>query len=268
MTDEDLLPLQDEQETTGFDVVLRGYDRRQVEDYVERVEVALADADRQHTEDGERLAALEADVLSLQSRLAEAERAAAGLPEPASRLGERMATMLRLAEEEAEQLVAQAQERAAATMSERTADLDRRETEIGSAAEIAAQTRLEAQQDADALRARTQQETQAMQTEARRTADEVLGQARNEAETLTRMAAEHAATKRRTAEEDVQIVHEDARRVAAELLADARAQVEQLSAQRDTIAAQLQALRETLGAAVGPLHPQPLAGELPNHPTD
>ncbi len=254
-----LLPLQHEPESSGFDVVRRGYDQRQVEDYVERVEVALAEADQQHHVDGERLAALEQERVSLTTRLAEAEHRAAGLPEPASRIGERLATMLRLAEEEAEQMVAQAQERAAVSTSERTAHLDRRESEVHGAAAAAEQTRLEAQRDADALRLRAQQDAQALQADAQRAADDVFGLARAEAESLLTEARELSQDKKRTAEEDVQLLHEDARAHAAQLVEDARRQVEELAAQRDMIAAQLQTLRETLSAAVQPLHPQPPA---------
>ena len=253
MTDDDLLPLSDEQEAHGFDVVLRGYDRRQVEDYVERVEVALAEADRQHTEDGERLTLLEHEVTSLQARLADAEQRAAGLPEPASRVSERITTMLRLAEEEAEQLITQAQDRAAASMSERTEHLDRREAEVKGAEAEASQLRLDAQRDAEAVRARAQQEAQALQADARRQADEAVTQAREEADKVIRSATEAAEHKKRTAEEDVAILHEDARAHGNQLVEDARRQVDELRAQRDTIAAQLQSLRETLAAAVKPL---------------
>lgn len=257
MSDEHLLPLQDEPESTGFDVVLRGYDRRQVEDYVERVEVALAEADRQHGDDGERLAVLEQEVLSLHQRVAEAEERAAGLPEAASRIGERLATMLRLAEEEAEQIVTQARERAAASMSERTADLDRREAEVLGAAAAAEQLRLEAQRDADALRAHAQQEVQTLAADARRRADSLVAEAREQAESMIAHATEQADLKRRTAEEDVVIIHDDARAQAAHERAIAQQQVDDLTRQRETIAAQLQALRETLSAAVQPLTPPP-----------
>ncbi|MCW2599852.1 MAG: hypothetical protein JWM02_1681 [Frankiales bacterium] len=259
MTDDDLLPLPTEQETTGFDVVLRGYDRRQVEDYVQRVEVALSEADRQIADDGERLAALEVEVASLHSRVVEAEQVAAGLPEPASRVGERLATMLRLAEEEAEQIVTQAQERAAASSSERTAELDRREADVRDATAEAEQTRLDAQRDAEAVRSRAQQEAQTLQADARREADEAVAAAREESARLLRSATEQADSKRRTAEEDIAILHEDARAHAAELVADAQRQVDELRAQRDAIGAQLQSLRETLSAAVQPLRQQPPA---------
>src|SRR5438067_9239872 len=103
MSDEHLLPLSDEEDAGGFDTVLRGYDKRQVEDYVERVEIALGDADRQHAEDGQRLASLQQEIAALHERLTEAEQRAAGLPEASSRVAARAAEMLRLAEEECEQ---------------------------------------------------------------------------------------------------------------------------------------------------------------------
>lgn len=252
---EDLVPLSDEQDAAGFDVVLRGYDRRQVEDYVERVEVALAEAERQHAEDGERLTVVEHEMAALQSRLAEAEQRAAGLPEPASKVGSRLTEMLRLAEEEAEQLVAQARDRAAASMSERTADLDLREAAVSRATTEADQARLEAQRDAEAVRARAQQEASTATAEARRQADETVAQAEAEARRLVSQAHEQAEAKKRTAEEDVAIIHEDSRVHGQHLVADAQRQVDELRTQRDAIAAQLQNLRETLSAAVQPLHP-------------
>lgn len=242
MSDQDLIPLQNEPETAGFDIVLRGYDRRQVENYVERVELALADADRQHDDDGERLAALEAELLSLQQRVMEAEERAAGLPEPASRVGERLATMLVLAEDEAEQIVTQARERAAMSTAERTAELDRREDDVYGATAAAEQSRLDAQRDVEALRARAQQEAEAMQADANRQADALLAQ-----------AAEQAALNKQTAEEDVVIIREEGRALAEQERAAAQQQVDDLARQRDAIAAQLQALRETLSAAIQPL---------------
>ena len=239
--EDDLVTPPEEQETSGFDVVLRGYDRRQVEDYVERVEIALAGADRQHADDGERLAALETQVLSLQSAVSEAEQRAAGLPEPASRLTERLATMVRLAEEEAEQIVEQAREQASRTMSERTVELDRREADIAGAAGVAEQTRLDAQRDAEAVRAHAQQEAAGLLTDARRQVDEMAEQVRQQ-----------VTAKREQAEQDVSLLHDDARAKNAELTHQAQREVDELARQRDAIEDQLQALRETLGS-VGPL---------------
>lgn len=259
MSDDDLLPLSEDHESSGFDVVMRGYDRHQVDDYVDRVKVAFADADSRHSEAMARIVALEHESADLQLRLAVAERAAEGLPDPASTIGERLTQMLRLAEQEAEEIVAQARDRAQASLADRTVALDLREADIAGAAAEADQMRLDAQQDALALRNRAQSESSALTAEARRTADEIVAQAQARADEVVKAADEQADHKKHTAEEDVAILHEDSRRHIAELNADGRRQVEDLAAQRDAIAAQLQQLRETLSAAVGPLHPSPPA---------
>src|SRR3954470_596458 len=91
MDDEQLVPLADDDQPSGFDVVLRGYDRRQVDDYLDRVEAALNDADARHADDAGRLAALESQVTDMHERLADAERGAAGRPEPGPVAGGRLA---------------------------------------------------------------------------------------------------------------------------------------------------------------------------------
>ncbi len=108
--DTELVPLHEDPEPAGFDVVLRGYDRRQVDDYLDRVEVALAEADGRHLDDTESLAALRGQVGELSTRLAEAEARAAGRPERASLVGERLLRILTLAEEEGAAILAAARE--------------------------------------------------------------------------------------------------------------------------------------------------------------
>lgn len=244
MTEDDLLPLQGDHEAAGFDVVLRGYDRHQVEDYIERVELALGEADRAHREDGERLAALEEELRAAKVALSDLERRAAGMPEPLSNVGERVATILRLAEEEADEVVAHARDRAAKETAERTAALERREADIAGAAAEADKVRLEAQQDASALREQAQRE-----------ATELVRRAQDQAQEVLDAAADEAERRRRTAEEDVAILHEDARARERERIAAADAEVTELARQRDAIAAQLEDLRRTLAAAVKPLSP-------------
>jgi cell division septum initiation protein DivIVA len=229
---------------SGFDVVLRGYDRRQVEDYVHRVELTLGDADRQHHEDGERILALEEELAKAQLALGEAQRRAEGQPDPASLVGERLATMLRLAEEEAEEIVEHARAKAAQSTAERNAELSAREAAIADASSAADRTRMEAQRDAQALRDKAQQE-----------ADDLLRRTKEQVDELLASASEDAERRRRTAEEDVAILHEDARAREQERLAAADAEVAELARQRDTIAGQLEDLRRTLAAAVKPLAP-------------
>ncbi len=240
MSEEDLVHL--DADTNGFDVVLRGYDRKQVEDYIHRVELTLGDADRQHIEDGERIHALEQELADAQLALGEAQRRAEGLPDPASLIGERLATMLRLAEQEAEEIVEHARDKATRSSADREAELSRREAAVASASEAADRTRMEAQRDAQALRDRAQQE-----------ADEQLRRAKDQITELLESARDEADKRRRTAEEDVAILHDDARGKADELIARAQQQVEDLARQRDAIAAQLDDLRKTLGAAMKPL---------------
>lgn len=246
MNDEQLVPLSDDEQPTGFDVVLRGYDRRQVDDYLDRVEAALNDADARHAEDAQRLAALESQVVDMHERLADAERRAEGRPEPAPVAGDRIAAMLRLAEEEAaairdaarqeaERIVADAQLRAGQETAQRTAELDRREQDIATAVDDAAALRREAQEDADAIRAK---------------------------------AEEHAAATRQQAQEELRSMHEAGQLEAAAMTAEARRQVEDLSRQRDAIAAQLQSLRDTLTGAVGPLSTAAGSGQATPLPAD
>lgn len=242
MSDEDLVPLQTESEGGGFDVALRGYDRRQVEDYIHRVEIALAEADRLHREDGERLQALEDSLLSVQAQVADAERRAEGLPESLGRVGERIATLLRLAEQEADELVAHARERADKTLAARTATVEAREADAAGAQAEADRLRLEAQRDAAALRERAQRE-----------AEDLVRQARAEADQLLAATAQEAEQRRRTADEDVAILHEDARRQAQAMVDEAHQAVEELAHQRDAIAGQLDDLRRTLSEAMKPL---------------
>ena len=247
--------MHDEEEAGGFDKVLRGYDVRQVDDYVERVEIALGDADRRHLEDGQRLAALEQEIALLHERLADAEHRAAGLPEPSSRVAARAAEILRLAEEEAEQIVGQARDRAESAVADKTAELDRRAQELAATQAEADSARLDAQRDAEAVRSRAKEEPTTLFPPARAAAATRVANATAVAAALLAAAHEEAERKKRTAEEDVAIVHEDGRERARQMVADAQAQVEDLARQRDTIAAQLQQLRETLGAAVQPLNP-------------
>ena len=250
---DDLVPLQETAEASGFDVVLRGYDRRQVDDYLDRVEVALTEADERHAQDGERISALEKHVAQVQQELADTSRRASGQPEPASLLTARLAEMLRLAEQEAtairaeatteaESVVGVAKAQAARESSERDDALRKREQEVARAAETAESSTLQAQKDAEALRARAQAGADELRTAGEQEARTVRGDARAEAEKVVGQARQ-----------DVQVLHEQARHEAAAMTADAGRQVEQLLAQRDAIAGQLQNLRDAVSAAVAPL---------------
>lgn len=251
---DDLVPLNDDDAPQGgFRHVLRGYDPRQVEEYLDRVEVALNEADERHAEDTRRVGALEQQVGELTGRLATAEQRAAGRPETASGLSERLTTMLRAAEQEAaalresartqaEQIVTAAKEQAAAEQAERTKFLDKRERDVAAAERQAESARLEAQKDAEQVRNR-----------AAREAEREVAQAKARTEAM-RVDAERAAAKQlQAARGDVDTLRDQARREAATMTAEARRQVDELGRQRDALVAQLQHLQETLAAAMSPL---------------
>jgi DivIVA domain-containing protein len=262
-TMDDLVPLSDDEpQQNGFRHVLRGYDPRQVEEYLDRVEAALNDADERHAEDGRRVAALEQQVGELTARLGEAERRASGRPEPAALVGERLRAMLELAEQEAAEirasarqeadaLLGAAQEQAAADTAERTKSLEKREREVEAAHREAEAARLEAQRDAEAVRSR-----------ASREAERELEKASARAEALRVDAEREAAKALDTARDDVRLLHEQTQRESAQARTDAQREVRELTRQRDTLVSQLATLRDAIAAAVGPL------GGVPSSPAD
>ena len=266
---EDLLPLSAEVEPSAtFGTVLRGYNKVQVEDYLDRVELALSEADQRHAEDGQRFASYEAELAALQERLELAEQRAAGQPEPASLVGERLTAMLSLAEQEAaalrqaaaveaDRIVGDARRSAERQSAERLAALEIREREVDTAQEAADRTRLEAQTDADQLRETTRLEVAQLLDDTRATADRVNGQAEQDAASARGHAQDDAEAARAQADDDVRAVHDQARRQQTADVEYARQQVEDLARQRDAIAAQMQSLRDQLTAIAGPLGQQP-----------
>lgn len=251
---DDLVPLSDDaSQAGGFRRALRGYDPRQVEEYLDRVEVALNEADERHDQDERRIAALEQQVGELTARLTEAERRASGRPDPAALVGERLQKMLALAEEEsaeiravarreADALLVTARERTATDTAERSKDLEKREREVETAQREAEQARLEAQKDAEAVRSR-----------AAREAERELEKATARVEALRTNADRDAAKALQTARDDVRLVHEQTQRELNQLRLETQREVQTLTRQRDTLVAQLGQLRDAIAAAVGPL---------------
>ncbi len=248
----ELVPMQEEQPPTeDFAVVMRGYDRRQVDDYAYRVDLALNEADSRHAEDGTRIGALETELGELRERLTATEQRAEGRPEPITLVGERVATILRLAEEEATEARKQGAEQAVELLTEakRQADrehaerlvlLEQREAEVNGAQAAADKLREDARVEADELRSRTDQE---------------CGQAVEMAEArvieLTEAGDEHAETIRQQAEEDVRVVHEQSRRDLDERRARAREELDDLAEQRDNLVQEMTEMDERLRALLG-----------------
>lgn len=220
---DDLLPPPDESGDAGFDVVMRGYNRRQVEDYIERVEIALADADRQHQQDLAEVEAAKQELSQVRAKLIEAERRAEGQPEPSSLVGERLLTMLRLAEQEAEEIVEKGHQRAAANTADLQASLERREAEVTQAMIDAEQARLEAQRDADAVRAKAHQDAEALWAKAKAEVEALWAKAQAETAEFAAQAEQDAGSMRARVEREAEDLLEDARRQADRTLSAAHA---------------------------------------------
>lgn len=247
----ELVPMHDDQPTEDFAVVMRGYDRRQVDDYAYRVDLALNEADSRHAEDGARIGAMETELGELRERLTDAEQRAEGRPEPITLIGERVATILRLAEEEAvdarqqgaeqaAELLAEAKRQADREHAERLAVLEQREAEVNGAQAAADKLRLDAKTDADELRTQTEQD-------CRQAVD--LAEAR--VRELTELADEHSDAIRQQAEEDVRVVHEQSRRDLDDRRARASEELDDLAAQRDSLVEEMTQMEERLRALLG-----------------
>jgi cell division septum initiation protein DivIVA len=169
---------------SGFDIVLRGYERKQVDQYLARIS-----ADRRAA--AQRIGALERRVEELHVEFQDAQ-GQGGEAEPSyAGLGARVEKILRLAEEEAQDLRAEALGLA---------------EQAGKAAETtAAQVRAQAEQDGRAHREQTRQE-----------AAKLLEGARKEAAQVRAEAANEAAAKRDEAEGVLETANAKAAQAAAE----------------------------------------------------
>ncbi len=102
-TAEDGLSIFDGSPTGGFTMVMRGFDRVQVEQHVRTLEAALAQQ-RARTQE------LDKQIVRLRQELAEATTSLREVDQPSySGLGARIEHLLRLAEEQASELVGQAE---------------------------------------------------------------------------------------------------------------------------------------------------------------
>lgn len=288
-----LLRLSDPGALPSFDVARRGYHRGQVDEYLDRLEQSLAVA-QAHQEAAQsdrnaaaqRVAVLEQELSEARRKLTESER-----PTYAG-LGARVEQMLRLAEEEAEQirqaaltqtsaartqaetLLEQAQSRAAQAEREFEQALEARRRQ---ADEEGAEHRLQVEQRLQAAESRiAAAETVAQQriAAAHAEAERLVGEATDRAERLRHDAEQHAAALVQAARHDGERLMIDARGEADAIVMEARAQADRrrresdaeiadLLDRRDSINEQLSSLREVLGA----LPVRLLAEPTDNHPT-
>lgn len=174
-----VIPLEAEGVQPGFDIVLRGYDRGQVDRQITWLEEQLGATDRETAALTEALRRAEHESVEARKQ---AEKVSAELTrgKPTfEALGERIGTILRLAEEEAEEL-------------RRTggAELEQARNawtaEHGAARRTLDEEQRNGQQQAASILAQAQQEAQRIVTDARRAAAETTGAAQRQVEAMSR----------------------------------------------------------------------------------
>ena len=209
--DRDLLPL-----GSTFDVARRGYDRRQVDEHLDRLDADLRILAADRDAAVARAAELGKQVENQRAQLISNERDMARLASaPATMEGmtERLQRMLRLAQDEASEIRARAETEASEMMARAEAD--------GGALRDRYQ-RLIA--DIDDRRADMEDEHRSLMEKAQAEAGTIIAEATN----LARQADAKAAARRQQVEEDFDIAmsarRADAMRVLAEQEATSRAQ--------------------------------------------
>lgn len=245
----DIFPL--DGSTHSFDVVMRGYDRSQVQDVVERLDgelrVAMADkfaSAARAAELATHLAGAQAEIEALTSKAQ-----SAGVPNFES-MGARISNMLRLAEDEANDIRRIAQE-----------DQSRIQAERDAVAGESARIRSEAQDEARRVMDEAKASSAKTMAEARQHADELIAKAKDahdkaEAERSARRAKvdeefELAQKARRAEAARVEQERDQASRRDAQLRVEkAKQQADELVAAADQRLAQLDGRRAEIHAGL------------------
>ncbi|WP_182875117.1 hypothetical protein [Microbispora sp. H10670] len=193
----------------SFEVVMRGYSRRQVHDYMVRTRNQIRDLE-------ERLARTIDQAEQSRLELAEARRKMTESPQNPDELGERLSQILKLAQEEA-------------AANKEASEAEARRLRDGAAAE-AERLVTSAREQADAIRSAAQDEAERRVADATATSERLLAQAGADAdETLTTARAEAEETLRSArAESEAQLTA--ARTESERLLVEARGQAEAMLA--------------------------------------
>src|SRR5215469_13953048 len=189
-----------------FAKVMRGYDQHQVDEYLKQSDLEM----RQHREQAQ---ALQQELTEAHRQLREQER-----PTYAG-LGSRIEQLLRLAEEQATEIVGEA--RSAANELQAAAKVDA--AELRAAAENeAAELRASAKRETEDLRGNAEREADAIKTSARREADELTSTTEREVAKLRATADHEVAEKRAAVERDIAKLRTTTEREVAQLKASSK----------------------------------------------
>ncbi|HJQ02404.1 MAG TPA: hypothetical protein VJ851_12445 [Jatrophihabitans sp.] len=265
----ELLPILDSDDPF-FDVGLRGYDKRQVDDYVARAVAQIAELtaarDAALALSAERaalLASQQGQIEALNQRVANSNRP----PDPAT-VSDRIREMLQLATEEATQTRHAAELEAERVLAAARADAERIRNEAVAEQQRLTTTAAQRSAEVDQQLAQVRTQVEQLLAEARFKREQL------DAESLAaRTAAEQESARRiRTAEEDFEITlrqrrtaaqREDAaRRAAAEaearqLVDDAHQRAAELATERERTHQALRELHARLGTVLGDIVDSP-----------
>ena len=278
----------------SFDVVIRGYDRSQVHDMVDRLDGELRVALADKVASAERAAELASHLASVQGEVESLRQKAQSAAAPNfESMGARISHMLKLAEEEANDIRRMA-----------TEDRSRRQAELESSAQEASRLRAEAQDEARHVTEQAQAEATRLTEQAQDVAAKTVAEAQSQADELNERANASAekselASKARVAkiEEDFQLAQkarraeaarveqerdqssrrdaqnrtEQAQRKSDDMVAAAEQRVAELDAQRGELHGRLSKVREILRGLpeIGTATViEPSAEQTPSKPSD
>ena len=269
----ELLPLLDSDDPF-FDVTIRGYDKRQVDDYVARAVAQIADLtaarDAALATSADRAAQLASREAQIESLRAQAAKKTETL-DPAA-VSDRIRDMLQLATEEAAQTRRSAEVEAERVLSSARADAERMRAEAAGEQQRLTASAAQRSAEADQKLAQARIEAAGELDRARTEAARILEAARAERDRLDAEAAAarttadtESARRRQIAEEDFEITlrarrteaeqqhaaeQQAARAVAEKLVSDAEARVVELAEERDRTIQALRELHRRLGSVI------------------
>lgn len=204
-----------------FETVMRGYNRRQVNDYMSRTTDQIHDLETRLGQALDALAQTRGELVQARDQAAASQEQAANRPAH-EEVSERLSQILRLAAEEAEQERAKADNQIALMRQSAQAEVE--------------QLLETAHAEADRTLASAREESERELAHARDEAQQVVSAARAEAEHTVTEAKEHAERLRRQAERRAAVVNGDLTQRVEALTAAHSAAVGRLSEMNRTLA--------------------------------